>query len=122
MRVGVLLAVVAIIALGGCAGGSGGTCQMTPVPASLAGTPIPAQPFPSGSHVTSAVNVVVSVTVNASGAPTAEQIQSSSNDAAVDRAAIAAAARAAYRAGLPGCSNAPAPDIVVVTVPFSPTA
>ncbi|MDE2480746.1 MAG: TonB family protein [bacterium] len=122
MRMSLRLAVLAsVLAIVGCAGREGGGCTFVGSPASLVGTPLPPQAIPSGSGITTAVTVSVSVTVDSNGALTSAQIQRSSGDMAVDAAALALVRTLHYQAGTPSCGS-PAIDTIVVSVPFSPSA
>jgi TonB family protein len=78
-----------LIVLAACGGSRGGCgAQSIPVGPVPAGTPIPVQPLPANSGISTNVWVTVDFAVDASGTVTGTKVQVSSGSAAVDAAAI----------------------------------
>lgn len=106
----------------GCGGASTGGCQLPAKLPSLAGTPIPTQPIPSGAGTTTAATVVVKVVVDSSGAVTSASVVQSSQNTVIDASALSLVQQSKFVPGLAGCGNNPAPNSTTVSVSFSPNA
>src|SRR5690348_10019797 len=72
----------------GCGRVGYGGCQLPGQPPRLAGTPIPSQSIPADASTTTAATVLVKVVVDSTGAVTSASIVQSSNNAAIDAAAL----------------------------------
>ena len=88
-----------------CGGTSGGDCQLVGLPAHLTGTPIPAQPIPSGAGVSGTFTVALSVSLDNGGNVTGASVTTSSGNIAIDQAAIAVARAASYRSAENACGS-----------------
>lgn len=116
-----LCTLAAALALAGCGGSRGGCAAHVPVGPIPAGTPIPVQPLPANSGISSNVSVSVAFSIDANGTVTGTRIVVSSGSSAVDADAIAIVDATPFKSVDTNCLGVPARSGLVV-VTFSPNA
>lgn len=109
-----------LLGLAAC-GGSRGTCgaQVVPVGPIPAGTPIPVQPLPSNSGLSTNATVGVDFTVNLSGAVTAASVRTSSGSTVVDNTALQIVKTTLFKVIDTNCEGQPVRS-GFVAITFSP--
>lgn len=122
-RVGAFTCAALFAATLAACGGSRGTCggQSVPLGPIPAGTPIPAQPLPANSGVSTDVWVGVAFTVNSGGTVTAAHVRLSSGSTVVDAAAVRIVEATPFKIIDTNCEGQPIQSGYVV-IDFSPNA
>ena len=114
------LAAIAFVAFCSCGGQPGGTCTLPGGAPTVAGTPIPTQPIPASTGITTPVTVLVGVTVDASGNLSSITIKASSNNFTLDNAALTLVKGSKFNPGFAGCGSVP--NQATISILFSPSA